>query len=702
MKVDDGCISVSGLLYVRGDGSLANFPSTGGGGGQIFYFNGNVSQGTIGGNNYYELGTEANTGPAANFTRATTGVIASFITDVNSPNHLIIPSGVWTIDVYLSETGGGSNNAEIVAVLKVYNGSTFTTIATSPLEQITNGNVVDLYTFAISVPNTLTAATDRVVIEFDIQNTNGKTVTLYTESNKIGEVHSTYAIGLSSLNGLTENTQNFAVGTSGTDFAINSAGSTHTFNLPTASGSNRGALSSADWSTFNSKVGTTRAINTSSPLSGGGDLSADRTLSIADSVADGATKGAAAFTASDFNSSSGVISLDYANGQKASAAQPGFLSAADWSTFNSKVGTDSVVFASAPNTGHTNINGATSYWALTGSAAINATENARIVVMPVAGTLKNFYVRVGAGAGASGSIVLTVRKNGADTAITLTFTSASGSNFTISDTTNSVSVAAGDRITIGGTNNGTSQAGTIVSMSLILERGQLWSAGNQQGTRPIDESTSPIYAGDFTPALQWDYLFSQIISDAGFELEAGTLLGIMSEYHMPWLNSQRPVASDSFNDLLFQVETSAPILVNILNPYYVVPADTEIYDNANDFNPATYTYTTPALGYYTFEAVLQLSPLYTLGTDLNINVGLLINGVLQSGLGTTTIPSVAGETYERTFTFRVPIGAASTVQLVIVNTFVAIEAFNVMGTWTLLDVELLFGQTFFFDLNAPM
>jgi hypothetical protein len=252
-----GTLAVTGAgntgQYVRGDGTLANFPSTGGGGGQIFYFNGNISQGTIGGNDFYQLGTAANTGPAANFTRNTTGAIARFITDVNSPNHLIIPAGVWTVDAYLSETGGGSNNAEIIAVLKVYNGSTFTTIASSPLEQITNGNVPDLYTFAISVPNTITAATDRVVIEFDIQNTNGKTVTLYTEDGRIGEVHSTYAIGISSLNGLTANTQTFATGTTGTDFGINSAGSVHTFNLPTASASNRGALSSADWATFNGK-----------------------------------------------------------------------------------------------------------------------------------------------------------------------------------------------------------------------------------------------------------------------------------------------------------------------------------------------------------------------------------------------------------------------------------------------------------------
>jgi hypothetical protein len=55
--------------------------------------------------------------------------------------------------------------------------------------------------------------------------------------------------------------QYLAVGTSGTDFNISSATDTHTFNLPTASATNRGALSSADWTTFNGKVSPSDTAN---------------------------------------------------------------------------------------------------------------------------------------------------------------------------------------------------------------------------------------------------------------------------------------------------------------------------------------------------------------------------------------------------------------------------------------------------------
>lgn len=48
--------------------------------------------------------------------------------------------------------------------------------------------------------------------------------------------------GISSLNGLTDATQTFATGTTGTDFAVVSAAGVHTFNLPSASATARGVV----------------------------------------------------------------------------------------------------------------------------------------------------------------------------------------------------------------------------------------------------------------------------------------------------------------------------------------------------------------------------------------------------------------------------------------------------------------------------
>lgn len=82
--------------------------------------------------------------------------------------------------------------------------------------------------------------------------------------------------------------------------------------------------------------GTVTSIATSSPITGG-TITTTGTIGINNAAADGSTKGAAAFTASDFNDNgSGVISIDYTNGQAASGSNKGFLTSADWTTFNNK------------------------------------------------------------------------------------------------------------------------------------------------------------------------------------------------------------------------------------------------------------------------------------------------------------------------------------------------------------------------------
>jgi hypothetical protein len=72
--------------------------------------------------------------------------------------------------------------------------------------------------------------------------TTNDTITLDTTALNFVQFGSSPGTGINTLNGLSTTSQTFAVGTSGTDFSISSSGSTHTFNLPDASASNRGLI----------------------------------------------------------------------------------------------------------------------------------------------------------------------------------------------------------------------------------------------------------------------------------------------------------------------------------------------------------------------------------------------------------------------------------------------------------------------------
>jgi hypothetical protein len=256
----DIAVTGAGLVsqYVRGDGTLANFPnSTGGGSSVNYYLNGSVSQGTFGGDTYYQMSKTPILGAGTNFTRtneAGDGYIASFITDAGDPSFLNIPGGNWNLEFYFNASSGGGSPSFYAELYKVSATNVFTLIASDSLnpEGITNGTTVDQYFTSIPVPQTTLLVTDRLAIRIYVI-TSGRTITLHTENGNLCEVLTTFTTGLTALNGLTQQVQNLAVGTSGTDFAISSVTDTHTFNLPTASAVNRGALSSTDWNIFNNK-----------------------------------------------------------------------------------------------------------------------------------------------------------------------------------------------------------------------------------------------------------------------------------------------------------------------------------------------------------------------------------------------------------------------------------------------------------------
>jgi hypothetical protein len=240
--------------YIRGDGQLANFPtSTGGGASVSYYLNGSVSQGTFGGVAMREINRVPIIGAGTDFTINADGYIQSFITDANDPNQLEIPAGNWNFETYFSASSSGGTPRFYIELYK-WDGATLTLIASNSAtpENITGGTTIDLYLTALAVPQTTLAATDRLAVRFYVIH-SGRTITMHTEDNHLSQIITTFSTGLTSLNGLTAQTQLLAVGTSGTDFAISSTTATHTFNLPTASAANRGALSTTDWSTFNGK-----------------------------------------------------------------------------------------------------------------------------------------------------------------------------------------------------------------------------------------------------------------------------------------------------------------------------------------------------------------------------------------------------------------------------------------------------------------
>jgi len=219
--------------YVRGDGTLADFPtSTGGGSSVSYYLNSSVSQGTIGGVAYRQLG--------------------------KTP---IIGAGT---DITIS--------ANVYAEVYKYDGTTFSLIGTSVgvPEYLSNGTTLSPYYFAIPVATAALTITDRLAIRIYV-NVDGRTVTLHTENGHLCQVVTTFSKGLTSLNNLTRQVQFLATGTSGTDFNISSSTATHTFNLPIASATNTGKLSSSDWSVFNAKQAalsfTAPLVNTSNTIS---------------------------------------------------------------------------------------------------------------------------------------------------------------------------------------------------------------------------------------------------------------------------------------------------------------------------------------------------------------------------------------------------------------------------------------------------
>jgi len=92
---------------------------------------------------------------------------------------------------------------------------------------------------------------------------------------------------------------------------------------------------------------------------------------------------------------------------------------------------------------------------------MSTTELPRQIAIPFACTLDRFYVTTTTAQPASGTLVVTIRKNSVDTALTVTIPISTVAGTNVADTTHSVSFAAGDLLAISFVNNATANSCTM-------------------------------------------------------------------------------------------------------------------------------------------------------------------------------------------------------------------------------------------------
>jgi len=275
----NGAVTLSGLLNIATGGTNSTATPTAYG---ISYGTGTAYAFTAAGTDKQVL--KANTGAAPTWTTLTTGTSILYGDNTGGFSNVTIGSGVSFVGGTLSATGSGGTVTSVTGTAPVVSsGGTAPAISLAANYGDTlNPYAAKTANYVLAGPASGAAAVPgfRALVAADIPSLPYGT----------GTVTSVAALTL---------------GTTGTDLSSTIANGTTTpvitLNVPTASATNRGALSSSDWTTFNNKgSGTVTSVTGTAPV-----------------VSSGGTTPAISMAA-------------------ATASVNGYLTSADWSTFNGK------------------------------------------------------------------------------------------------------------------------------------------------------------------------------------------------------------------------------------------------------------------------------------------------------------------------------------------------------------------------------
>ena len=165
-------------------------------------------------------------------------------TNVNLGSNSLTAFNLYSKAIFANNSGGTSGGAIALSLGTTFNSySGFNTISAAA-----NG----VFVFSSDISSGAAYKDAR----FDFGSLTNSTIRTYTFPDASGTIALVGGSGVGTVTSVAALT----IGTSGTDLSSTVANSTTTpvitLNVPTASATNRGALSSADWTTFNNKQGT--------------------------------------------------------------------------------------------------------------------------------------------------------------------------------------------------------------------------------------------------------------------------------------------------------------------------------------------------------------------------------------------------------------------------------------------------------------
>jgi len=165
--------------------------------------------------------------------------------------------------------------------------------------------------------------------------------------------------------------------------------------------------------------------------------------------------------------------------------------------------------------------------------------------------------------------------------------------------------------------------------------------------QPWYEPSLPLYVGHLTPAVKAQYLFDEIMNDAGLQYSSDYLGDILENVYVPFVNGQYLNSTLGLNDyaskLALSTDSTGIVLTATDATYDLYNDFVEYEDAGNDW--ASGVYTAPISGTFTFRVWMhgEVNP-NNANTSLNItNIFIfLINDVVTSLFDQTQIIASIG------------------------------------------------------------